>query len=582
MASVRDKSPLLLAAIAALLAVVVWAALIAVDVAGDRAGKAVRDGGRPNIVWLMTDDQEESSLRVMPRTRALLKRRGAAFENSFVAWPLCCPSRATFLTGQHAHNHGVLDNRRPRGGFHRLDTSSTLPLWLEDGGYRTAHVGKFMNDYKRTDPIPPGWSEWYGLVEPSNRYFKPRLNENGELKLYGTRDRSYSTDLFTRKAVKFIRRHAEDRDRPFFLSLGYVAPHAGKIYRARGCQAHAPDVAPRHEGGYARTRIPRRPGFNERDLSDKPEPVRRRQRLSGADLRRKDDAYRCRLESLSAVDESVSEIVGALAEVGELDNTFVFFTSDNGYLLGEHRLINEKSLPYDESLRVPLLVRGPGVPEGHTVPDLVSNVDWAPTILDIAGVEPGLRQDGSSFLPELEGRDRRRGRALLVESDRERYSGVRTARYLYVRYHGGAEEYRRGDVELYDLRRDPDQLENLRDDPRYSDERTELERLRRRLRDCEGSECEATARVRLLVEGRGAQSEAARCAPGRATVDLRGRDAGKVRRAQVGISGGVKTSTRLPAQIELPRSREISIQASLELVDGRIVDVASRPRGCEP
>ena len=550
---------------------------------GDDSGSSPRlaAANLPNVVWLMTDDQEVASMRVMPRTRRVLGRRGVTFAHSFAAWPLCCPSRATFQTGQHAHNHGVLENRPPLGGYGRLDSSSTLPVWLQEAGYTTVQVGEYINDYQGSDGVPPGWSEWYGLSEPANRYFKPRMNENGEIKRYGKRERDYSTDLFTRQATGFIRRHSREDDGPFLLSLGYVAPHVGKAFVSNGrCGENGPEPAPRHEGIFQGEGIPRTPAFNEDDVSDKPDPIRRLPKLRGALLREKTDRYQCRLESLLAVDESVSEIVRALRQSGELDNTYVFFTSDNGYVQGEHRLDGGKSVLYEESLRVPLLVRGPGIPQGRTARGLVSNVDWSPTILDIAGAAAGVPQDGTSMLPAARRPSLRRGRALLIESARERYTGVRTARYVYAEYYDGG-DYAHDDVEMYDLRRDPHQLENLRDDPAYEDARENLARLLDRLRECEGEGCEAVPHLRLSVE-RQPVRRAAPCRAGRAVATVAGHDAGALRAARYWLGGQpVGRGGAEPREIAVPPGRDVRVRAKLELVDGRITEVDASLPGCD-
>ena len=213
--------------------------------ADSAAGAPRPDADRPNVVLLMTDDQEVASLRVMPRTRRLLGGRGVTFTNALVSYPLCCPARATFLTGQHAHNHGVVDNRPPDGGYGKLDASEYLPIWLQRSGYLTAHVGKYLNDYMEEDGVPPGWDRWFGMVEPAARYFKAKfLDERGELHRTGTKPADYSTDLMTRKAVELIRELGSE-DRPFYLSVGYVAPHVGKSQLERGhCDGKGPEPAP--------------------------------------------------------------------------------------------------------------------------------------------------------------------------------------------------------------------------------------------------------------------------------------------------------------------------------------------------
>jgi N-acetylglucosamine-6-sulfatase len=179
----------------------------------------------PNVLVIMTDDQTVESVRVMTNVKRLLRDRGATFANSFVTYALCCPSRATFLTGQYAHNHGVLGNVPPAGGYAKLDHTNTLPVWLQDAGYYTAHLGKYLNGYGRADPteIPPGYDEWRGSVDPSTyRFYGYKLNENGRLTTYET----YQTDLYAQKAARIIRRRAPSAQ-PFFLWVAFLAPHSG-------------------------------------------------------------------------------------------------------------------------------------------------------------------------------------------------------------------------------------------------------------------------------------------------------------------------------------------------------------------
>jgi len=556
-------------------AVLAIAAIVVLLVRGEDDGPSslqAASADRPNVVWLMTDDQEVATMRMMRQTRKLLGDQGVTFDQAITAWPLCCPSRATFQTGQHAHNHGVLENQAPLGGYTRFKSDEALPVWLQRAGYETGHFGKYMNEYKGKD-VPPGWSEWFGLTEPANRYFKPRVNENGEMHQYGKRDSDYSTDLFTRHAAEFIKQAAQG-DKPFFVSVGYVAPHVGAAFRTKGpCADNGPEPAPRHDGAFEGTPLPRSPAFNEDDVSDKPGPVRNLPKLSKEVIQKRINKNRCRLESLLAVDESVAAIVKALKEAGELDNTYVFFTSDNGYIYGDHRIEGGKSVFYEPSLLVPLLMRGPGIPQGKTVRDLVSNVDWAPTILDIAGAEPGITVDGVSMLPAARKPDRRQGRALLIESARERYVGVRTDRFVYVEYYEGG-EYADDDVEMYDLRRDPYQLENLRDAPEYEREREALAALLDRLRECKGEECEARPRLELSVEGEGDPCRSV-------TAALEGEDADAVVAARYHAGKRAADATDAgPTEVPVAAGDKGRVHAEVELADGRVVDLEAGLPDC--
>jgi arylsulfatase A-like enzyme len=277
----------------------------------------------------------------------------------------------------------------------------------------------------------------------------------------------------------------EDPDAPFFLAVSYLSPHDDRL-GGRCIQSAKP--TPRHAGRFARVRMPRSPSFGERDMSDKPSFLRRLP-FGRAAARYAQRQWRCRRESLLDVDEGVERIVAALERSGRLDNTLVVFTSDNGYLLGEHRLPDEKVNLYEESVRVPLALRGPGVPEGTRVPDPVANIDLAPTILDAAGARAGVEMDGRSLLPLARSPGSRRGRPILLENlarpfDRRftRYTAIRTSRFVYA-------EYANGERELYDLRRDPHQLRSAHRAPGYRGVRRRLARRLASLRECTGRDC---------------------------------------------------------------------------------------------
>ena len=465
---------------------------------------------RANVVVLMTDDQTVDDMRSMPRTRALIGRRGVSFRRSYVSYPVCCPSRATYLTGQYPHNHRVMGLEPPTGGYGRLDKRNSLPVWLRRAGYHSAHIGKFLNGYGSDTPadVPPGWSEWYGAVDPTTyRMWGFMLNENGTRRTYGSPFREdprlYQTDVYRRKAVDFIERRAAKR-KPFFLSVGFLAPHHEQAeIRARTGRTVRP--APRHDGARAGAPLPRPRSFDEPDISDKPAFRRRRSpRLTPEVTRRITANYRARQESLLSVDEAVEGIVQALKRKRILRRTYVVVTSDNGFLQGEHRQPSGKMLVYEPSTRVPLLISGPGIPKARTSTELVTNEDLAPTILKIARARAGKAVDGRSLLPFARRPKRRSGRLLLHETGGLApsaipeldagpvrtlrriltYRAVRTPRYLWV-------EYRNGSRELYDLARDPQQLHSHHAEPRYRSTRLALGRELRRLARCRGRSCRA-------------------------------------------------------------------------------------------
>ncbi|MDQ2675946.1 MAG: sulfatase, partial [Actinomycetota bacterium] len=466
----------------------------------------------------MTDDQEVASLDVMPEVRKRLAGRGMTFENAFVSYPLCCPSRATFQTGQYAHNHRVLSNKPPDGGYPAFDPTETMAVWLQRAGYETAHVGKYLNAYTKKDAIPPGWDRWFAMVRPDSRYFKTKVNDQGEFTKFGKDDsRDYSTDLFTARAVNFLKRR-KDKEQPFFLSVGYVAPHVAKSFQEDGghCADKGPEPAPRHLGEFRKKRIPRGPSFNENDVSDKPSEIRNRKKLAGDELAKKTEKYQCRLETLLSVDEGVRDLVKALRNTGELDDTYFIYVSDNGFIQGEHRIDGGKAVPYEGAIRVPMIVRGPDVPRGEVADELASNVDVVPTLVELAGAKAGIDMDGRSLLPALTRPRSRDGRAILIESYKkpEVFRGVRTGRFLYV-------ERASGESELYDLREDPDELENIHANPVYERARSSLQDLLERLRDCQGDECATTPALELRAE-RVADGSENSCRTAKAAVGLAG------------------------------------------------------------
>jgi N-acetylglucosamine-6-sulfatase len=467
------------AALACTLASVV-VVLLAVSSA-DRA--TAQHGERPNVVVVMTDDQAVEQLRVMDQVLARIGRRGTTFASSVVNWPTCCPSRVTFLTGQYAHNHGVLGNLPPRGGFRAFDDSSSLATWLEDAGYRTALVGKYLNGYGRRRYVPPGWTQWYAAGD-GGRVYDYALNENGRLVSYGTEPEDFKQDVLTEKAAGLIDRWAPGR-RPFFLFLAHTAAHVGgpnpNPNPPSDCDGFA-KPAPRHANVFDDEPLPRPPSFDEADVSDKPAKVRALPRLTPERVAEIEREYRCRLESLLSVDEGVEEIARTLIRRGELRDTYLIFTSDNGYFHGEHRIPTAKGWLYEEAIRVPLLIRGPGFPKGATIRAPAINADLAPTIADLTGAEPGLAMDGRSLL-RLARRPRLgRGRRLLIENAERRYAAIRTRRYLYARHNGGAKE-------LYDLREDPYQLRSRPDAPAFAPVKARLAARLPQLRDCAGRSC---------------------------------------------------------------------------------------------
>jgi arylsulfatase A-like enzyme len=471
--------------VAALVAIGAWSG---VDPGAPRqAAAAAAPDPRPNIIAITTDDMRVSDLEAMPNVRSLLAQQGTTFARSYASFPLCCPSRASFLTGQYAHNHDVLDNAAPLGGYAAFDPSSTYATWLKAAGYQTAFVGKFMNEYASVKPVtkPPGWDDWHASIS-GGHYFDSLLLENGVKNRYTG---PYQTDLYGDIAVDIIEARIP-RDAPLFLWASQYAPHVGAPTEPDDPAIATPAVAPRHRNAFSGRPLPTSdPAFNEADVSDKPSYVRSKKRLTTTMQGYMRESYQQRLESLLAVDESVGEIMQALTASGELANTVVLFTSDNGWMMGEHRIHAGKTVVYEPSTRVPLIVRGPGFPAGTTRQQLVANIDLAPTFADIANATPTLTVDGISLLPLATSPTAGATRDLVLEAGPRSstgpwfYTAVRTPDWLYVEYH------ETGERELYDMRADPSQLVNLASNSAYAATRRSLADRLAVLRTCAGSTC---------------------------------------------------------------------------------------------
>jgi len=508
---------------------------------------------RPNVVVIMTDDQTLESMKVMERTKSLLGDQGVTFDNSFVSFSLCCPSRSTFLTGQYAHNHGVLGNGPPDGGYYKLDSTNTLAVWLQRAGYATIHLGKYLNRYGTKDPreIPPGWTEFHATVDPSTyQYYDFTLNDNGELRHFcpvTDKPECYQTDLYAKMAQEIIRRRAAAPE-PFFLWVAFIAPHAGGPRDPDDPDwPPTPSPAPRHRNYFAGTELPYAPSFNEADVSDKPPSIRSLPRFGPRTFRQLREEYQQELESLLAVDEAVQGIVDTLRDTGVLDKTLIVFTSDNGFFHGEHRVMTGKILPYEPSIRVPLIIRGPGIPPGVHRSQLVANIDLAPTIVDATKAQPARTMDGHSLFPLMQDAGKELGRDIVIENGPGpgHFSGLRTRNFLYVEYDDD------GARELYDLRRDPDQLQSLHADPAYAGLQAELARRLALLRACKGARC-----TLLPVAAFTARSP---LGPGgclRGPLALRVKGARSVTAVAFTIGGhAVGTHSRAPFRVVVPRVR---------------------------
>lgn len=472
---------------------VVAAAAISTGLAGPASlssgeAAAAAPDPRPNIILITTDEQRHDELWAMPTVQHNLVQQGTSFTKSYASFPLCCPSRATWLTGQYAHNHGVLGNAAspfPLGGFPAFDNSSTLATWLHDAGYQTAFVGKFLNKYG-IKPVrkPPGWDDWHANVGGGN-YFDTRVWENGTPFQYTG---PYQVDLHAGMVENVIKQRVP-ADAPLFLWASYFAPHNGLPREPGDPLTDTPAVAPRHVDRFVTEKLRTSPSFNEADVSDKPSYVRNRALITPFAQKGLTNLYQQRLESLLAVDEAIARMISALAATGELDNTVIVFTSDNGYTIGEHRIPQGKAVPYEPSTRVPLVVRGPGFPPSATRSQLVANIDLAPTMVELADAQAGLPMDGTSLLPMAADPAADPGRDLVLEAGPRTvdgpwyYTAVRTSKWLYVEYP------ETGEVELYDMVNDPYQLQNRAADQAYATQLGLLANRLAQLRDCAGETC---------------------------------------------------------------------------------------------
>lgn len=475
----------------------VLAAAVAVLAASPRAGVTEQgaispssgepsepSGEPPNVVLITTDDMTATDLRWMPTTRELLLRPGVSFARALSPHPLCCPARAAILTGQYAQNNGVKSNQAPFN-FAALTPETALPMWLHEAGYRTGFTGKYLNGFGTDGPRQPGWDFWDPTMIGHYAYSPFQMYNNGEPRWYPNIN---NVDYISQRTVSLVEEWSGD-DQPFFIWASHVAPH-GRLDEANGFASSAKAVPPpRYADLFENVRSPSLldPGYLTDDVSDNNSLVRSKNLPSPGKV---NEIFRSRIQTLQAVDDGIAELIESLTVTGEIDNTYVIFTSDNGYLLGEHHLVT-KNVPYRQSLRVPLIVRGPGVPPGVVREQRALMIDLAPTIADIADAEPWVQVDGVSLLPTLT-TDAPLRETVLIQAGPAKQSddggtgwwwrGVTTPRYTYAEFYGDGIE------ELYDRAVDPAENRNLATDPRYASVLAELRERTTALVDCVGPE----------------------------------------------------------------------------------------------
>ncbi len=499
---------------------------------GDAMAVRAAAVGRPNIVLVLTDDMRADDVRFMPTVKRELARRGLTFRNSFSPYPLCCPARASLLTGQYAHNHRVLDNKPPFG-FGSFDDSRTLATSLQAAGYQSGHVGKYLNMYGRVRSkvtgkpslryVPRGWTDWNATFQPPKgsrfkgdtyNYLRTPYNLNGKLV---QRNGVHQTVTQGKLARRLVTKYSASA-KPFFLLLTPLAPHNGQPREPDdgrwSSPARPPWVRDKLKNVTVSPGLPKGGGPSERGIRDKPTFLRRSE-LSKAERKAAAGLTRQRGQALLALDRELKKLVATLKRRGEYDDTVLVFTSDNGYLLGEHRIRTGKTVAYEPSIRVPLLLAGPGVPQGVRN-DPATTLDVTATVLDLAEAVPPRLADGRSLVSTFggdlgwdfpvvtEGKLKRHGRGteplvLGVDTERGAFAsalntiGLRTARWKYIRHEGGQ-------VELYDLDNDPYELENLAGNLGYTGVQNDLNSLWRQYKSCAGSACRVPLPERFRLD----------------------------------------------------------------------------------
>jgi N-acetylglucosamine-6-sulfatase len=522
----------------------------------------------PSFVVIQTDDETLDQLYTvfnaggidvpaMPNTLSMIAGKGITFNRYYVSYPLCCPSRVSLMTGRYAHNTNVRGNVQPNGGYTGFKSrgafTHNIATWLQGAGYRTIHIGKFLNGYgdepydNGTD-VPPGWSAWHTVenADTHHYFYGYSLNDNGKIdgpfgdsgswdtREYGERDYFgcptttiedkaclYETDVLTRIAWEEL--NGTSPEQPFYLQLDYTAPH-GDFRRPAG-----PEPAPRHYTLFDGAPFPhdREEGFNEGNVNDKPRFIREAPYLSLNDIHTYRVYYQKALASLRAIDDGVKVVLDTLGAQHRLSNTYVIFTSDNGFFYGEHRLTGGKFLAYEPATHLPLLIRGPGIKKGVSTGQIAGNTDIAPTILELANVKPDKSVDGTSLVPFFRDPDLRTRRPFLFESFVETndvnanggeqaapaytpgpaarpsarasrgatasivappkdYEGIRLGPYKYI-------EWPNGEKELYDITKDPNELNNIVKVPNFFPIRAYLHAQLVRLETCVGRTCRESA-----------------------------------------------------------------------------------------
>jgi arylsulfatase A-like enzyme len=445
-----------------------WYFLTALFLINSFAGKTqLQKAAKPNIIFILTDDFASNLVDFMPNLKAM-QQEGVTFNHYYVSNSLCCPSRSSIFTGRLPHNSGVETNTPPNGGYevfmNRGNDRESFSVALQHAGYKTAMMGKFLNGYlpRKHEPLT-GWSDWF-VAGAGYR----NINSNGEILHFGNAPKDYLTDVLSAHTDSLIKTW---KDNPFFIEIATFTPHGPFI------------PAPRHENYFNDQQAPRTPAFNKQADTDAPAWLRKLKPLNSKQINRVDNIFRNRLRCVLSIDEMLGNIRKRLNEAGISDRTYIFFSSDNGYHLGDYSMLQGKQTPFDIDIRVPLIACGPGVSKGSLQQAIVSNIDLAPTFAALAGMQLKNDPDGKDIQHLLRNETTEKINPIAtgwrkfaiiehrrVDYDRNdpdaqepedavlpSYTALRFHNLLYV-------EYETGEISCYDLENDPYELKNIASD----------------------------------------------------------------------------------------------------------------------